>query len=44
MENPLSPSDIYLGATVSILAHKFVVLDADLYTLKFMENHANLWK
>jgi hypothetical protein len=40
----MNPPDIYLGAVVSILAHKFVVLDADLYTLKFMENHTEIWK
>mmetsp|Transcript_8349 Transcript_8349/g.12451 ORF Transcript_8349/g.12451 Transcript_8349/m.12451 type:complete len:635 (-) Transcript_8349:293-2197(-) len=44
LENSLNPPDIYLGAVVSILAHKFVVLDADLYTLKFMENHTEIWR
>jgi hypothetical protein len=34
---PLKPWDIYLGATVKILSHKFDVHDADHFTFKYME-------
>jgi hypothetical protein len=41
---PIESKDLYLGASVSILAHKFNILDADLYTLKFMEAHTEIWE
>ena len=40
---PIEAKDLFLGASVSILAHKFNILDADLYTLKFMEAHTEIW-
>jgi hypothetical protein len=40
----LEPSDIFLGATVTILAHKFDILDCDQFTSKYMEANPNLWK
>lgn len=41
---PIEAKDLYLGASVSILSHKFNILDADLYTLKFMESHTEIWE
>jgi hypothetical protein len=40
---PLKPWDIYLGATVSVLSHKFDVHDADHFTFKYMESCPNDW-
>jgi hypothetical protein len=40
----LEPSDIYLGGVVTILAHRFDILDCDQYTFKYMEANPNLWK
>ena len=40
---PLQPSDIYLGNTVEILSHKFIVLDCDQFTFKFMEENCSSW-
>lgn len=40
---PVTPQDIYLGAVVSILTHKFKVHDADEYTLRFMEENSKQW-
>lgn len=37
------PQDIYVGATLGIRAHRFVVLDADEYTLRYMEANEKLW-
>lgn len=39
----IKPQDIYLGATIPILSHKFVILDADEFTLRFMEENNKLW-
>lgn len=39
----MQPQDIHIGACVSILSHKFNVLDADEYTIKYMENTCKLW-
>ena len=40
----IEPSDIFVGAIVTILAHKFVILDCDNYTFKYMEANPNMWK
>lgn len=40
----LEPADVYLGAVVSIHAHKFDILDCDNYTFKYMEANPNLWR
>jgi hypothetical protein len=37
------PTDIFLGADVSILSHKFDVYEADEATLKYMEANDHLW-
>ncbi len=41
---PLEPQDVFIGATVSILSHKFDVLDCDQYTFKYMEDNSSQWK
>ena len=41
---PLQPSDIYLGATVEILSHQFIILNCDVFTFKYMEENSKLWK
>lgn len=40
---PLQPGDIYLGGEVEILAHRFIVLNCDLFTFKFMEENSKIW-
>lgn len=35
------PQDFYIGAVVSIFKHKFRIVGADLYVLKFAEEHAD---
>lgn len=37
------PQDIHVGGVISILSHKFIVVDSDEYTLKYMENTCKLW-
>jgi len=39
----VEPTDLYLGATVSILSFKFEIYDADEASLKYMENHDFMW-
>jgi hypothetical protein len=38
-----NPRDLYCGATVKILKHQFLILDADKATLKFMEQYPDTW-
>jgi hypothetical protein len=38
------PEDLYLGATVAIRSHRFVVHDADEYTLRYMEENHKQWQ
>lgn len=33
------PQDFYIGALVNIFKHKFRIIGADLYVLKFAEEH-----
>lgn len=33
------PQDFAIGATIQAFKHKFVVIDADEYVLKYMENN-----
>jgi hypothetical protein len=40
---PVQPTDIYLGCNLTVLSHEFEVYDADIATLKFMENHDFMW-
>jgi hypothetical protein len=40
---PLQPGDIHLGATVEILSHRFIVLNCDQFTFKFMEENNKTW-
>lgn len=35
------PQDFYLGAVIDIYRRRFVVVDADYYVLKYMEDHAH---
>ena len=39
----LEPKDVFLGATVTVLAHQFDVHDCDEYTLKYMEANDAVW-
>jgi hypothetical protein len=41
---PPSPTDLYLGATVTIFGYRFNVNDADEYTLRYMEENAGQWE
>lgn len=38
-DNPVfyTAQDLYLGATIEVFKHKFVITDADEYVLKYME-------
>lgn len=38
------PGDITLGRTLYVQSHEFVVLDADEYSLKYMEQNAEVWQ
>ncbi|KAM9704326.1 EF-hand domain-containing protein 1 [Menidia menidia] len=40
VENPefYSPADFAIGATVEVFSHRFVLTDADLYVLKYLES------
>ena len=45
------PQDFYIGAVVDIFKHRFVIVSADEYVLKYMEDHKSqfpgkflLWK
>ena len=33
------PQDFYIGAVVDIFKHRFVIVSADEYVLKYMEDH-----
>lgn len=35
------PQDFYIGAVVDIFRKRFVIIDADYYVLKYMEDHAH---
>ncbi|XP_040839468.1 EF-hand domain-containing protein 1 [Ochotona curzoniae] len=41
VDNPIyySPSDFYIGAVIDVFGHRFVILDADEYVLKYMESN-----
>ncbi len=41
---PLQPQDLHIGATVTILSHRFDILDCDQYTFKYMEANCSQWK
>lgn len=38
------PGDVTLGRTLLIQSHEFVVLDADEFSLKYMEQNADVWQ
>jgi len=38
-----NPKELYLGANVNLLNHKFTILDADMATFKFMEGYPDTW-
>jgi len=40
---PLLPSDLHLGALVTILSHKFRIFNCDQFTFKYMEEHCHVW-
>jgi hypothetical protein len=35
------PQDFYIGSIINIFKHRFRIVGADLYVLKFAEEHAN---
>ncbi|CAD5111984.1 DgyrCDS1238 [Dimorphilus gyrociliatus] len=35
------PADFYIGASIEIFKHRFIITNADLYVLKYMEEHPN---
>lgn len=41
MENPVyyGPSDFFIGAVIEVFGHRFIILDADDYVLKYMESN-----
>ena len=40
---PFSPCDVHVGAVLQILSHRFVINDADEYTLHYMAQNCNQW-
>lgn len=42
-DNPdfYQPQDFAIGATIQAFKHRFIVMDADEYVLKFMENNSD---
>jgi len=40
-EDKYQPYDLFIGATVQLLAHRFTIIEADDYTLNFMESRAH---
>lgn len=38
------PGDVTLGKHLCILSHEFVVLDADEFSLKYMEQNSDIWQ
>jgi hypothetical protein len=39
----VQPQDIYIGAVVPIYGHKFIIHDADEFTLRHMEENSKMW-
>ena len=37
------PQDFYIGSTVEVFRRKFVITNADLYVLTYMEEHPELF-
>lgn len=35
------PQDFYIGAVIDVFRKRFVILDADYYVLKYIEDHAH---
>ncbi|XP_023567655.1 EF-hand domain-containing protein 1 isoform X2 [Octodon degus] len=35
------PGDFFIGAVIEVFGHRFVIIDADEYVLKYMESHAD---
>jgi hypothetical protein len=40
---PVKAHELFIGATVTIFHHEFVLTDADEYTLRYMEENSRLW-
>lgn len=34
------PEDLYIGGRMKIHEHNFILIDADEYALRYMENHS----
>ncbi|XP_013366215.1 PREDICTED: EF-hand domain-containing protein 1 [Chinchilla lanigera] len=43
VDNPVyyGPGDFFIGAVIEVFGHRFVILDADEYVLKYMESNAS---
>jgi hypothetical protein len=39
----VAPTDLYIGVTIQLLSHRFVIFDADEFTLKYMELRGHMW-
>lgn len=37
-------TDLFIGAEIQLLSHKFIIFDADEFTLKYMEHRAYMWE
>jgi hypothetical protein len=35
------PQDFYIGAVIDVFRKRFVIVDADYYVLKYIEDHAH---
>lgn len=40
----ITPSDISIGSSIFVQSFKFDILDADEFSLKYMEQHPEIWK
>jgi EF-hand domain-containing protein 1 len=38
-----TPPDIFVGASLAVMAHRFRIIDADEFSLKYMESNSELW-
>lgn len=38
------PTDFYIGVNIQLLSHRFIVIDADEFTQKYMEIRSYMWR
>ncbi|XP_007546693.2 EF-hand domain-containing protein 1 [Poecilia formosa] len=43
VDNPVyyTPADLVIGATVEVFSHRFILINADLYVLKYLESNSD---